>query len=91
LKLGQALGAALCATFGGGARLYEYSPREVKLGVVGSGGAEKRQVQRMVRLLLALEGALGADAADALAIALCHAHGRATRLALDAASARGAA
>lgn len=85
LKLGQARGAALSATFGCAAELYEYSPREVKLGVVGTGSAEKRQVQRMVSALLGLEGTIGADAADALAIALCHAHGRATRLALVAA------
>jgi crossover junction endodeoxyribonuclease RuvC len=85
LKLGQARGAALCATFASGAGLYEYSPREIKLGVVGSGAAEKRQIQRMVTMLLSLEGRLGADAADALAVALCHAHGRATRRALAAA------
>jgi crossover junction endodeoxyribonuclease RuvC len=85
LKLGQARGAALCGTFASGARLYEYSPREIKLGVVGSGAAEKHQIQRMVTTLLSLEGRLGADAADALAVALCHAHGRATRLALAAA------
>jgi crossover junction endodeoxyribonuclease RuvC len=89
LKLGQARGAALCATFGGGATLHEYSPREVKLAVVGTGSAEKEQVQRMVKVLLALDGRLGADAADALAIALCHAHGRGTALALWA-GARGA-
>jgi crossover junction endodeoxyribonuclease RuvC len=77
LKLGQARGAALCATFGSGATLHEYSPREVKLAVVGTGAAEKEQVQRMVKALLGLEGRLGADAADALAIAICHAHGRA--------------
>jgi crossover junction endodeoxyribonuclease RuvC len=77
LKLGQARGAALCATFGCGASLHEYSPREVKLAVVGTGSAEKEQVQRMVKALLCLDGRLGADAADALAIAICHAHGRA--------------
>lgn len=84
LKLGQARGAALCAVFGGGRQLAEYSPREVKLAVTGSGAAEKAQVARMVRLLLGLEGRLQADAADALAIALCHAHGRAVRSALGA-------
>jgi crossover junction endodeoxyribonuclease RuvC len=82
LKLGQARGAALCATFGSGAALHEYSPREVKLAVVGIGAAEKEQVQRMVKALLGLEGRLGADAADALAIALCHAHGRGVVLAV---------
>jgi crossover junction endodeoxyribonuclease RuvC len=87
LKLGQARGAALAATFGSAIAHYEYSPREVKLGVVGTGAADKRQVERMVRALLGLEGVLGADAADALAIALCHAHGRAARHALAAAGA----
>ena len=86
LKLGQARGAALSATFGSTATIYEYSPREVKLGVVGTGAAEKAQVQKMVTVLLAIEGRLSADAADALAIALCHAHGRSTRLALAAAA-----
>ncbi|MBS0395533.1 MAG: crossover junction endodeoxyribonuclease RuvC [Proteobacteria bacterium] len=85
LKLGQARGAALSATFGSRAAIYEYSPRAVKLGVVGTGAAEKAQVQRMVGALLGLSGRLGGDAADALAIALCHAHGRATRLAVAAA------
>jgi crossover junction endodeoxyribonuclease RuvC len=87
LKLGQARGAAISATFGANAPLFEYSPREVKLGLVGTGAADKVQVQRMVVALLALEGRLGADAADALAIALCHAHGRALRHALAAAGA----
>jgi crossover junction endodeoxyribonuclease RuvC len=82
LKLGQARGAALSATFGCEAAVFEYSPREIKLGVVGTGAAEKTQVQRMVVTLLGIEGKLGADAADALAVALCHAHGRATRHAL---------
>lgn len=82
LKLGQARGAALSATFGCDAAVFEYSPREIKLGVVGTGAAEKAQVQRMVVTLLAIQGKLGADAADALAVALCHAHGRATRHAI---------
>lgn len=83
LKLGQARGAALCATFASGALLHEYSAREVKLAIVGFGAAEKAQVQRMVKTLLGLEGRLGADAADALAIALCHAHGRGARFAFE--------
>ena len=83
LKLGQARGAALSATFDCTAALFEYSPREVKLGIVGTGAADKVQVQRMVVAILSLEGRLGADAADALAIALCHAHGRSLRLALS--------
>lgn len=76
LKLGQARGAALSATFAVRPRVFEYAPREVKLAVVGTGGAQKEQVQLMVRRLLNLTGPLGADAADALAIALCHAHSR---------------
>lgn len=76
LKLGQARGAALCATFALRPRVYEYAPREVKQAVVGTGAAEKEQVQLMVRRLLNIVGPLGADAADALAIALCHAYSR---------------
>jgi crossover junction endodeoxyribonuclease RuvC len=85
LKLGQARGAALSATFGCAASIHEYTPRAVKLGVVGTGAAEKIQVQKMVGVILGLDRRPGGDAADALAIALCHAHGRATRLALAAA------
>jgi crossover junction endodeoxyribonuclease RuvC len=79
LKLGQARGAALCATFAALASVFEYAPREVKQAVVGTGAAEKTQVQLMVRRLLNIEGELGADAADAIAIALCHAHSRRLR------------
>lgn len=75
LKLGQARGAALCAVPHGVA-VFEYAPRAIKLALVGSGAAEKRQVAHMVRALLGLEEHLGADAADALAVALCHAHSR---------------
>jgi crossover junction endodeoxyribonuclease RuvC len=88
LKLGQARGAAICATFAVAAPVHEYTPREVKLAVAGTGAAGKDQVQRMVKSLLSLQGRLGADAADALAIALCHAHGRAARLAFATASRR---
>jgi len=76
LKLGQARGAALCATFASGSQVYEYAPREVKLAVVGTGSAQKEQVQLMVKHILRVGGELSADAADALAIALCHAHAR---------------
>lgn len=76
LKLGQARGAALSATFAVRPRVFEYAPREVKLAVVGTGAAQKDQVQLMVTRLLNIAGPLGADAADALAIALCHAHSR---------------
>jgi crossover junction endodeoxyribonuclease RuvC len=76
LKLGQARGAALSATFAVRPRIFEYAPREVKLAVVGTGAAQKDQVQLMVRRLMNISGPLAEDAADALAIALCHAHSR---------------
>jgi crossover junction endodeoxyribonuclease RuvC len=85
LKLGQARGAALCAV-PGGVPVFEYAPRAIKLALVGSGGAEKFQVAHMVRVLLAVPGPLTADAADALAVAVCHAHAR--RLAALAAQQR---
>jgi crossover junction endodeoxyribonuclease RuvC len=75
LRLGQARGAALCA-IPAGVPLFEYAPRAVKLAVVGSGAAEKFQVAHMIRALLALSELPGADAADALAVAVCHAHAR---------------
>jgi crossover junction endodeoxyribonuclease RuvC len=78
LKLGQARGAALCATLSGGASIHEYAPRAIKQAVVGYGGADKHQVQQMVKLLLALDATPQADAADALAVALCHAQLRRT-------------
>jgi crossover junction endodeoxyribonuclease RuvC len=83
LKLGQARSAAICATFAGGLAVHEYAARAVKLAVVGQGGAEKPQVQHMVRAILRLPAPLAADEADALAVALCHAHTRplGTRLA----------
>ena len=86
LKLGQARGAALSATFAVRPRVFEYAPREVKLAVVGTGGAQKEQVQLMVKRLLNISGPLGADAADALAIALCHAHSRKLRSMMSAAA-----
>jgi crossover junction endodeoxyribonuclease RuvC len=76
LKLGQARGAAVCAAVGLGASAYEYAPRAIKLAVSGFGAAEKAQVAQMVTTLLRLERRPGADAADALAVALCHAHSR---------------
>jgi len=75
LKLGQARGAALCA-IPQGIPVFEYAPRAIKLAVVGSGAAEKLQVLHMVRALLALRERPGTDAADALAVAVCHAHAR---------------
>ncbi|MEJ2059153.1 MAG: crossover junction endodeoxyribonuclease RuvC [Gammaproteobacteria bacterium] len=74
LKLGQARGAAIVAGVRAGLAVAEYSPREVKLAIVGRGGADKTQVQHMVKVLLNLQGRLQADSADALGIALCHAH-----------------
>ena len=78
LKLGQARGAAIVAVVGKGLALTEYAPKEVKQAVVGSGSGDKSQVQHMVGILLSLPGKLQADAADALAIALTHAHTRAS-------------
>lgn len=74
LKLGQARGAAICAVIAMGLPVAEYSPRSVKQAIVGRGGADKVQVQHMVNVLLRLEEALAEDAADALAVALCHQH-----------------
>jgi crossover junction endodeoxyribonuclease RuvC len=74
LKLGQARGAIICAGLQGGVQVHEYSPKSVKQAVVGTGAAEKAQVQHMVRILLALEDQPTEDEADALALALCHAH-----------------
>lgn len=74
LKIGQARGAVLCAGLKGGVTVHEYSPKSVKLAVVGTGGAEKSQVQHMVRVLLSMSEMPAEDEADALAIALCHAH-----------------
>ena len=75
LKLGQARGAALCA-IPAEVPVFEYAPRAVKLAVVGSGAAEKFQVAQMIRTLLSLSERPAADAADALAVAVCHAHQR---------------
>lgn len=72
IKLGQARGAAVCAAISCGIPVAEYSPRSVKQAIVGRGGADKTQVQHMVGLLLGIQGPIQNDAADALAIALCH-------------------
>lgn len=74
LKLGQARGAAICAIVSQGLGVAEYPPRQVKQAIVGTGSADKRQVQTMIRTLLSLNETLQADAADGLAVALCHAH-----------------
>ena len=74
LKLGQARGAAICAGMSRQLPVAEYTAKQVKLAVVGNGGADKVQVQHMVNMLLNRNEKLQADAADALAVALCHAH-----------------
>ena len=85
LKLGHARGAAICAVVMRDLPVHEYAAKEVKLAVVGKGGADKLQVQHMVGIMLNLKGKLQADAADALAIAITHAHVRASaqRLGVD--------
>ncbi len=74
LKLGQARGAAIVACAARDMAVSEYSARQIKQAVVGTGAADKAQVQHMVKVLLKLPGAPQEDAADALAAALCHAH-----------------
>ena len=75
LALGQARGTAICAAVLAGLPVAEYTALQVKQSVVGNGHAKKEQVQHMVKRLLALEGDPAPDAADALACAICHAHG----------------
>lgn len=74
LKLGQARGAAIVAATNSGLAIAEYSARQIKQSVVGTGAAKKEQVQHMVKTILKLPGTPQADAADALAVALCHGH-----------------
>lgn len=76
LKLGQARGVCLLAAARAGLDVSEYAARLVKKAVVGTGGAEKRQIQAMLAILLPGAKPAGADAADALAVAICHAHHR---------------
>ena len=80
LKLGQARGVAIAAAVAANLEVFEYPARSVKKAVVGTGAATKTQVQHMVRILLNLGGLPAPDAADALAIAICHvntaAHGQ---------------
>lgn len=78
LKLGYARGVALLAPARAGIPVFEYGAKTVKLSVVGTGGADKDQVGLMVRRLLPGAVQKRADAADALAVAICHAHHRAT-------------
>ena len=75
LLLGQARGAAICAAVARDLTVCEYTALQVKQAVVGNGHAKKEQVQEMVKRLLKLAGHPSPDAADALACAICHAHG----------------
>lgn len=74
LKLGQARGAAIVAAVSVGLSVFEYTALQVKQAVVGSGRAEKVQVQQMIKALLNLPEIAQEDASDALAVAVCHAH-----------------
>lgn len=80
LKLGQARGASICALTVKNIQVYEYSAKQIKNTIVGTGQAQKKQVQFMVSRLLNISGDLQEDAADALAGALCHGFQRGTRL-----------
>lgn len=88
LKLGQARGAALMAGVARGLPLYEYSPNQVKQAVTGRGHAQKDQVQHMIKILLGLRELPASDAADALAVAICHGHTNQTRARMETAAAR---
>ncbi len=74
LKLGQARGAAVVAAMQNGLQVYDYNPKMVKQAVAGYGQAEKVQVQNMVTAILGLSASPSSDAADALAVAICHAN-----------------
>ncbi|TRX56366.1 crossover junction endodeoxyribonuclease RuvC [Thalassomonas sp. M1454] len=74
LKLGQARGAAIVAATNSGIEVAEYSARQIKQAVVGTGAADKSQVQHMVKSFLKLPSTPQEDAADALAVAICHGH-----------------
>ncbi|MCM8857287.1 MAG: crossover junction endodeoxyribonuclease RuvC [Candidatus Thiodiazotropha sp.] len=89
LKLGQARGAAICAAVNHGLAVAEYTPTRIKQAVVGTGRAEKAQIQHMVQMLLGLKEKPQADAADALAVALSHAHTNTTLLRQSSSGQRG--
>ena len=80
LVLGHVRGALLVAALQQGVPVAEYSPREIKMSVAGNGAASKPQVEFMVRRLLKVTGAIGADASDALAVAICHQQRAGSRL-----------
>jgi crossover junction endodeoxyribonuclease RuvC len=88
LKLGHARGVVLLAAAHAGLEVTEYAAKTVKRSVVGTGAAQKRQVAMMVRMLLPGSGRISGDAADALAVALCHAHHHAAQTRLLGAVAR---
>lgn len=91
LKLGQARGAAISAAACLNAEIFEYTANQVKQATVGRGHAAKQQVQHMVKVLLNLASMPPTDAADALAVALCHAHSRRGVSGLKAGGGRGQA
>ncbi len=82
VKLGQARGAAICGALQAALPVHEYSPSEIKQAVVGGGRAAKEQVQHMVAMLLTIREPLQSDQADALAVAICHAHTAASAVAM---------
>lgn len=88
LKLGQARGAAIVAAVNQGLEIAEYSARQVKQAVVGKGSADKVQVQHMVKSILGLDATPQEDAADALGVALCHIHTRASLVRMAGAKSR---
>lgn len=83
LKLGQARGVAIAAVMSAQIPVYEYAARQVKLAIVGKGNADKSQIQHMIQIMLNLTQKPQADAADALAVALCHSHMMASPLLLN--------
>ena len=89
LKLGHARGVAMLCACKAGLRVAEYAATQIKQTVVGRGHAAKGQIQHMVKALLELDGAPAADAADALAAAICHAHMREGVARIALAGARG--
>lgn len=91
LKLGQARAAAICRILDElpPDDIYEYTPRAIKQATVGFGGASKDQIQHMMKQLLKLSGTLSEDAADALAVAVCHANSRGLNTRLRAAAESG--
>jgi crossover junction endodeoxyribonuclease RuvC len=91
LKLGQARGVAMLVPAAAGIPVAEYAPNAIKKAVVGAGHADKRQIDHMVRMQLPGADPVGPDAADALAIALCHAfHARSSGRLAQALAAGGA-